>query len=60
MAKRQRLLYENVAIAVMSVVVQIRTAEAGGTYADLKVCWAWRGDGTRFLGPRSAVASSGS
>ena len=42
-AKRERLLNKNVAIAIVSVVVKIRTAEAGGANADLKVCWArWK------------------
>lgn len=47
--KRHGLAHDNVAIAVMPIVVEIRAAEAGGADSYLDVCWTRRGNRAVFL-----------
>ena len=54
MAERQRLLDQDVAIAVVAVVMQVGAAEAGAADADLEVVGAWGEDGAGFLVALSA------
>jgi hypothetical protein len=49
-AERHGLAHDDVAIAVVPVVVQVGAAEAGATDADLEVCGVGGEDGAGFLG----------
>lgn len=49
MAEREGLAHEDVAVAVVRVVVQVAATQAGGAYADLDfVGFGWW-EGARFL-----------
>jgi hypothetical protein len=48
--QRHGLPHDDVAIAVVSVVVEVGAAETSAADADLEFCWGGREDGAGFLG----------